>query len=499
MATLELERFPHVGQEIFEYCDTPTVLKFRKVSETWKEIAEKVLVKRWRNDWRDIAETDLQSDFEALKLRILDSNYGSYRGGSYYKNEIEYSNLESLLEYPNANNIQDIIRMMRQANSSQLKNNPLLYACDYGKLQVVKLLLDYSRITDDIDLNVKIDLDSFLPGCTAFMLACKNGNVDVVKLLLDQSKTYNIALNTWSGRGTALTWACSRSNDEVDPTKVVELLLNHPNGEEIDFNEKDKDGYTALILACRKVHFDVVKLLLDHSVVKNIDLTIGDKLGWNAFMWSCSILSYQRRGKIFRLFLDHPAMKNFDFTQRSNFGETPLMLACANGCEQVVRLLLDQSDSKDIGLNMRDNSGKTAFMLACGRGNTINTKNLNTLRLLLEYSESKTKNIHLNLRDNDGMTGFMIACRKNILDYYSLPNGLSSRLEEKYFDYNSLPNGCPPKFFCSYAVKLLLKHATEKNIELPFDVQEYPEIKAVPEILLSMGLLRLVKVGPNGN
>ena len=49
MPTLELQRFPHVGRLIFEYVGTPDLLQIRKVSETWKEIAEIVLVKRWRD------------------------------------------------------------------------------------------------------------------------------------------------------------------------------------------------------------------------------------------------------------------------------------------------------------------------------------------------------------------------------------------------------------------------------------------------------------------
>merc|ERR1712062_356759 len=39
---------PHVGENIFESIDTPGLIKCLEVSETWKELAENVLVKRWK-------------------------------------------------------------------------------------------------------------------------------------------------------------------------------------------------------------------------------------------------------------------------------------------------------------------------------------------------------------------------------------------------------------------------------------------------------------------
>ena len=141
-----------------------------------------------------------------------------------------------------------INRMMRQVN---LANNcsTFLYACNFGNLKVVQLLLDYSWISEDIDLNVEGYSERInKPGRTGFMLACKIGHVEVVECLLKHSKTFNIDLNTrdyleW----TAVHWACTRGH-----TKVVELLLNHSSGEEIDFNARNNLGDTAFILACQK-------------------------------------------------------------------------------------------------------------------------------------------------------------------------------------------------------------------------------------------------------
>ena len=39
---------PHVGEQIFETFDTQELIKFLEVSETWKVLAENVLIKRWK-------------------------------------------------------------------------------------------------------------------------------------------------------------------------------------------------------------------------------------------------------------------------------------------------------------------------------------------------------------------------------------------------------------------------------------------------------------------
>ena len=447
IATIELQRFPHVGQQIFGYVRTPDLLQFRKVSETWKEIAEKVLVKRWKGNWSNIG---LQLDFEALQEN---SDLRNSEDCLYYSYDIEHPNLRSLLEYQNANNIQDINEMMRRVNLAQIRKNPLLYACTFGKLQVVKLLLDFSTISDDIDLNVKMCWERSPnlrkdPGFTGLMLACLNGHLNVVEFLLDQSKTYNIALNARDTlQWTPLLHACRRGQ-----TKVVELLLNHSRAEDINFNARNYQGETAFIVACFEGHIDIVRLLLDHSTVRSIDLTIRDYEGWNGFMWSCR--TRQRWAiEVVRLLLDHPVMENFDLTigsrgRRSGCsrqsGRTAFMLACHGGNFEVVKMLLDHSDSKEIGLNIRDDSGKTAFLIACSRDTC--TKGI--VQLLLDYSE--TKNIQLNVRDNNGMTGFMLSYQINILAAHL-------------------------KRMRSQAAELILKNSDEKNIELPFDAHEYPE------------------------
>ena len=40
---------PHVGELIFESIDTPDLVNCMEVSETWKILAENILIKRWKH------------------------------------------------------------------------------------------------------------------------------------------------------------------------------------------------------------------------------------------------------------------------------------------------------------------------------------------------------------------------------------------------------------------------------------------------------------------
>ena len=66
-------------------------------------------------------------------------------------------------------------------------------------------------------------------------------------------------------------------------TKVVQLLLERCNTEEIGWNTKDKYGF---MWACYYGHKDVVQLLLDHSE-PSIDVNARGDKGLTAFIWAC--------------------------------------------------------------------------------------------------------------------------------------------------------------------------------------------------------------------
>ena len=119
---------PHVGELIFESIDTPGLINCLEVSETWKVLAENVLIKRWKGKMFQACN---RGYVEVVKLLLKHS---------------------------------DNIDLNARNNRGQ---TAFIGACKYGKIQVVKFLL-----TDpNIELNTGDN-----EGWTAFMWACYNGH-----------------------------------------------------------------------------------------------------------------------------------------------------------------------------------------------------------------------------------------------------------------------------------------------------------------------------------
>ena len=134
---------PHVGELIFESIDTPGLIKCLEVSETWKVLAENVLIKRWKGKMLDACKSG-----ETKIVQLL----------------LEHCNPEE-----SGLNVED-----------EGGWTAFMWACGLGNKDVVQLLLDHSD--PNIVLNSKDDLEM-----TAFMWACQYGHKDVIKLLLDHS------------------------------------------------------------------------------------------------------------------------------------------------------------------------------------------------------------------------------------------------------------------------------------------------------------------------
>ena len=120
---------PHVGEQIFENLETRGLIKCLDVSETWKILAENVLIKRWKHKM-----------FVACKCG-------------------ETKVVELLLE-----------RFTCEENGLNIKDEDgftaFMVACQNGHKDVVQLLLDNSE--RNIDLNAKSNF-----GMTAIMCSVR--------------------------------------------------------------------------------------------------------------------------------------------------------------------------------------------------------------------------------------------------------------------------------------------------------------------------------------
>ena len=60
-------QIPHVGEKIFEHIETDDLIKWLKVSNNWRILAENVLLKRWKGK---MMEACRDGKFEIVKLLL---------------------------------------------------------------------------------------------------------------------------------------------------------------------------------------------------------------------------------------------------------------------------------------------------------------------------------------------------------------------------------------------------------------------------------------------
>ena len=143
-------------------------------------------------------------------------------------------------------------------------------------MDTLKLLLDFSREHDSIDLNVRDNL-----GSTPFHTACSLLKTEAVKLMLDFSQENDkIDLNASDDGGqTALHWACRFDGN----TEMTKLILNFSKEKgRIDLNAKDDNLETAFQVACTFGSKETAKFILQNWKEFGIDIKSQNNAGHNA-------------------------------------------------------------------------------------------------------------------------------------------------------------------------------------------------------------------------
>ncbi|KAF4819142.1 Vegetative incompatibility protein HET-E-1 [Colletotrichum siamense] len=121
--------------------------------------------------------------------------------------------------------------------------NCLILAARYGRVEIVRLLLDTNAALEAKTGN----------GETALTVAATKGHDAVVQLLLDREANIEAARSDGS---TPLAIAADEGH-----VRITRLLLDHGANTEA----RDREHYTPLLLAARRTHHHVVQLLVDHG------------------------------------------------------------------------------------------------------------------------------------------------------------------------------------------------------------------------------------------
>ncbi|KAI6235467.1 hypothetical protein M3Y95_00054700 [Aphelenchoides besseyi] len=124
---------------------------------------------------------------------------------------------------------------------------------------------------------------------------------------------------------------------------------------EIDVDETDIDGWTALLCAAHQGHADCVRLLLE----ANASIDQSDIMGWTSLMWAC----YKNRLEAVKVLLEYHAHVNIVGEED---GLTPLIIAAGRGYGDVVHVLLNSGAE----VNSSDKFGSTALIWSARKGYT---------------------------------------------------------------------------------------------------------------------------------
>lgn len=256
------------------------------------------------------------------------------------------------------------------------------FGCDF-----TKFLNEKTNITIDFDYH---DFN-FLQ-----ILVLTSSQKEAKNYLIDNIKIFQNQINYQNKEGkTALILACKKVNPDIE---IVELLFK----EGADINIKDKYNRTAFMYACIYSNVELVEFLLKNY--KNIDIDFQDYKKSSSLMLSCSkLFAYSYDG-----YKEDIIKKDYYNSEKSY---------------KIMKLLLE----KGANVNLQNEKGHNALMIVCNEfyerhyiecaesgepicdENDFNTNlELKKIKLLLKYDTN------VNLKDKNGQTALMLILNNDV-------------------------------------------------------------------------------------
>lgn len=276
-----------------------------------------------------------------------------------------------------------------------------MVACEYGHLDMIKLLLRHGAEVDFQNSPVSSRSQCW----SALMGAVKAGNVEVVRLLVEHGAQIHLHDNSIQGEGSALMMACKQGDIEVikallskrapisgppitgksmkrtsvlsrdgrhysfHRTHAVSIAVEFGHIKLVEYllGEGAEVPYGALLIAISKRNCDMVETL-------RAPVNVTEQEGWSALMEA----SFFGESKMVKLLLEKGA--EADLLNKDQ--KSALMVAAGRAYPEVVKLLLEGHAQ----VNLTGYGGSNALMSAL---QVVISKNdrprlFDTIRLLLE-------------------------------------------------------------------------------------------------------------------
>ncbi|KAB0794943.1 hypothetical protein PPYR_11782 [Photinus pyralis] len=197
----------------------------------------------------------------------------------------------------------------------------------------------------------------------------------------------------------------------------VKELLSHG----ADPNAEDNDSWSALLCASKEGFADVCHELLEHGAM----VDHRDMGGWTAIMWA----TYKGRTDVVSLLINRGA----DINAHGNYHISSLLWAAGRGYTQIAQALI----SHGVKVNVGDKYGTTALVWACRKGHTeivhsllraganVDTAGMYSWTALLVATQGNHVEVvnslleykpNVNALDKDGCSALTIACKEGFYD-----------------------------------------------------------------------------------
>ena len=280
--------------------------------------------------------------------------------------EGDKDNDTALMKAAGQGHIEVVRFLVEQGADLNIRNrqgqNALMFAAAGGHLAVVISLIDSGA---DTRTSFDFWVYRYSRGpITSLMWAAYNGHLDVVRVLLEYAKISDDAVFP----GYALGWAAYSGHLDV-----VNLLLEY--GVQLNpsppLGQKRGAGTTPLILAAYGGQLEMVRFLLERGADIHIRtaerISVETSLGSIYFQEigpsALTLAIEQGHAEVVRLLLEH-WMWEYSADGRDDHGLTALMYAAAAGDLEMARLLLENGAP----INAQTNVGTTALMYAAEEG-----------------------------------------------------------------------------------------------------------------------------------